>query len=113
MTFYLNGDPIDALTFLVHESRLIHFSKNYAKKLKEILPPQLFKIAIQAKVGGKVTAREDIKALRKDVTAKLYGGDVTRRMKLINRQKKGKKEMRMMGTIPVTSDIFLKLLKTS
>ena len=93
VTFYLNNEPVDALTFLVHEERKIHFAKGYAKRLKEILPPQLFKIAIQAKVGGKIIAREDIKALRKDVTAKLYGGDVTRRNKLLDRQKKGKKEM--------------------
>lgn len=113
VTFHLNGDPVDALTFLVHESRMIHFAKGYAKKLQEILPPQLFKIAIQAKVGGKIIAREDIKALRKNVLAKLYGGDQTRKDKLLKRQKKGKKEMRMMGTIPVTSDTFLKLLKTN
>ena len=113
VTFYLNNEPVDALTFLVHSERTIQFSKGYARRLKEILPPQLFKIAIQAKVGGKVVAREDIKALRKDVTAKLYGGDVTRRMKLLNRQKKGKKEMRMLGAVPVNSDIFLKLLKTN
>ena len=75
VVFHLNGDPIDALSFLVHQSRLVEFSKRYARKLRDILPPQLFKIAIQAKVGGKVFAREDIKAMRKDVTAKLYGGD--------------------------------------
>ena len=85
VTFYLNNEPVDALTFLVHEQRLLHFAKGYAKKLKEILPQQQFKIAIQAKVGGKVMAREDIKALRKDVTAKLYGGDITRRRKLLDR----------------------------
>ncbi len=73
----------------------------------------MFKIAIQAKVGGKIVAREDIKALRKDVTAKLYGGDITRRKKLLERQKKGKKELRMLGNVPVNSDVFLKLLKTN
>jgi len=108
----LNGDPVDALTFLVHESRLVEFSKGYAKKLREILPPQLFKIAIQAKVGGKVFAREDVKALRKDVTAKCYGGDISRKRKLLDKQKRGKKLMRMMGTIPVDADVFLKLLNT-
>mmetsp|Transcript_9584 Transcript_9584/g.16101 ORF Transcript_9584/g.16101 Transcript_9584/m.16101 type:complete len:272 (+) Transcript_9584:185-1000(+) len=79
VTFYLNGDPIDALTFLVHQSRAVSFSKGYAAKLKDLLPAQLFQVAIQAKVGGKVIARENIKANRKDVTAKLYGGDRTRR----------------------------------
>jgi len=97
----------------VHEERSLSFAKTYAKKLKDILPAQLFKIAIQAKVGGKIIAREDIKALRKDVTAKLYGGDITRRMKLLERQKKGKKEMRMLGNVPVNSEVFLKLLKTN
>ena len=92
---------------------MLHFAKSYAKRLSAILPPQLFQIAIQAKVGGKIIAREDIKALRKNVLAKLYGGDQTRKDKLLKRQKKGKKEMRMMGTIPVTSDTFLKLLKTN
>ena len=98
---------------MVHESRCIPFAKGYAKRLKEILPQQQFKIAIQAKIGGKIIAREDIKALRKDVTAKLYGGDRTRRDKLLNRQKKGKKEMRMLGTVPVNGEVFLKLLKTN
>lgn len=85
VTFYLNGDAVDALTFLVHADRAISFAKQYAARLKELLPGQLFKIAIQAKVGGKVIAREDVKAHRKDVTAKLYGGDKTRRMKLIEK----------------------------
>jgi GTP-binding protein LepA len=106
----LNGDPIDALTFLIPEHRAISFSKNYARKLKDILPAQLFKIAIQAKIFSKIVAREDVKAMRKDVTAKCYGGDITRKRKLLDKQKKGKKQMRMLGNIPVTSDTFLKLL---
>ena len=76
---------MDALTFLVHEQRMLHFAKSYAKRLSAILPPQLFQIAIQAKVGGKVIARENIKALRKNVLAKLYGGDQTRKDKLLNK----------------------------
>jgi len=79
VVFHLNGDPVDALTFLIHESRAVNFAKNYCRKLKELLPAQLFKIGIQGKIGGKVIAREDIKAVRKDVTAKCYGGDVTRK----------------------------------
>ena len=110
--FHLNGDPVDALSFLVHESRLVEFSKGYARKLKDILPAQLFKIAIQAKVGGKVFAREDVKAVRKDVTAKCYGGDISRKRKLLDKQKRGKKLMRMLGTVPVDADVFLKLLNT-
>lgn len=110
--FHLNGDPVDALTFLVHEQRLLTFARSYAKKLSEILPAQLFKIAIQAKVGGKVVAREDVKAMRKDVTAKCYGGDISRKRKLLEKQKKGKKMMRMLGTVPVNAEVFLKLLNT-
>ena len=85
VVFALNGEEVDALTFLVHDSRLLQFARGYAKKLKEILPAQLFKIAIQAKVGGKIVAREDVKALRKDVTAKCYGGDITRKRKLLDK----------------------------
>lgn len=79
VVFHINGEPVDALTFLIHESRAQRFAKNYCIKLKELLPAQLFKIAIQGKIGGKVIAREDIKAVRKDVTAKCYGGDITRK----------------------------------
>ena len=111
--FYLNGEPVDALSFLMHEKRVRSFASGYAKRLKEILPAQLFQIAIQAKVGGKVMARETIKATRKDVTAKCYGGDVTRKRKLLDRQKKGKKELRMLGNVPVGADVFLKLLKAN
>lgn len=111
VVFHLNGDPVDALTFLVHSERAIPFAKDYALRLKELLPSQLFKIAIQAKVGGKVIAREDVKAARKDVTAKCYGGDISRKRKLLDRQKKGKKQMRMLGSVPVDSNLFLGLLK--
>jgi len=109
--FHLNGDPVDALTFLVYKDKARKFSENYAKRLKEILPPQLFAVAIQAKVGGKIIARESIKALRKDVLAKLYGGDQTRKDKLLKKQKKGKKLMRTLGKIEVKPDVFFKLLK--
>lgn len=77
------------------------------------MPSQLFKIAIQAKVGGKVIAREDVKAARKDVTAKCYGGDISRKRKLLDKQKKGKKAMRMLGSVPVSSSLFLGLLKNN
>ena len=113
VVFHLNGEPVDALSFLVHESRARAFARSYALKLKEILPSQLFKIAIQAKVGGKVISREDVKALRKDVTAKCYGGDISRKRKLLDKQKKGKKAMRMLGDVPVGADVFLKLLKNN
>lgn len=111
VAFALNGDSVDALTFLIHESRAVDFAKSYCRKLKELLPAQLFKVAIQGKIGGKVIAREDIKAVRKDVTAKCYGGDVTRKRKLLEKQKRGKKRMRMLGNVPVDSEVFLGLLK--
>ena len=111
VVFHLNGEPVDALTFLIHESRAVSFAKGYCLKLKDLLPTQLFKIAIQGKIGGKVIAREDIKAMRKDVTAKCYGGDVTRKRKLLDKQKRGKKRMRMLGNVPVNADVFLGLLK--
>jgi len=111
VVFALNGENVDALTFMLHKSRAQYFGRSYCERLKELLPPQLFKIAIQAKIGGKVIAREDIKAVRKDVTAKCYGGDVTRKRKLLDKQKAGKKKMRMLGNVPVDSSVFLGLLK--
>jgi len=111
VVFCLNGDNVDALTFLIHDSRAVSFAKAYCIKLKELLPAQLFKVAIQGKIGGKVIAREDIKAMRKDVTAKCYGGDVTRKKKLLEKQKRGKKRMRMLGNVPVNAEVFLGLLK--
>lgn len=112
VVFHLNGDPVDALTFLVHTDRVRSFSMNYARKLKELIPSQQYSVAIQAKVGKKVVARETVKAVRKNVTAKCYGGDQTRKNKLLDRQKKGKAQMRMLGTVKVTSQTFLGLLKT-
>ena len=109
--FHLNGEPVDALTFLVYREKARQFSLHYARKLKTILPPQQFAVAIQAKIGGKIICRESIKALRKDVTAKLYGGDNTRRTKLLDKQKKGKIIMRQLGKINVNADVFFKLLK--
>lgn len=109
--FHLNGEPVDALSFLVYTDKARSFSLYYARKLKDILPQQQFAVAIQAKIGGKVICRETIRALRKDVTAKLYGGDNTRRTKLLDKQKKGKKLMRQLGKINVNSDVFFKLLK--
>lgn len=112
VVFHLNGEPIDALTFLVHTDRARSFSMGYAKKLKELIPSQQFSVAIQAKVGKKVVARETVKAVRKNVTAKCYGGDQSRKNKLLDRQKKGKAQMRMLGSVKVTSATFLGLLKT-
>lgn len=107
----LNGQLVEEMTHIVHVSHARSAAKRIAARLKESIPQQLFEIAIQVKVGGKVLARDDIKALRKDVTAKLYGGDVTRRMKLLKRQSEGKKRMRSIGRIEVPKDVFVSLLK--
>jgi GTP-binding protein LepA len=103
--------PVDTLSLLVHRTEAQRVGNAVTVRLKDLIPRQMFQVSLQAAIGGKVIAREDIPAMRKDVTAKLYGGDVTRKNKLLNKQKEGKKKMKKLGKVEIPSNVFIELLK--
>ena len=113
MEILINGDPVDAFASIVHREKAEGKGRELCEKLAEIIPPQMFKVAIQAAIGGKIIARDNVKEMRKDVTSKCYGGDISRKRKLLDKQKEGKKKMKQFGRVSIPSDAFIKVLKTN
>jgi GTP-binding protein LepA len=113
MDIMINGDPVDAFSCIVHRSNADNRGRSLCEKLAEIIPPQMFKVAIQAAIGGKIIARDNVKEMRKDVTSKCYGGDISRKRKLLDKQKEGKKKMKQIGKVSIPPDAFIKVLQNN
>jgi len=113
MDILINGDPVDAFACIVHRDKAEAKGRQLCEKLAEIIPPQMFKVAIQAAVGGKIIARDNVREMRKDVTAKCYGGDISRKRKLLDKQKEGKKKMKQIGKVSIPPDAFIKVLQNN
>jgi GTP-binding protein LepA len=113
MDIMINGDPVDAFACIVHREKAEGRGRQLCEKLAEIIPPQMFRVAIQAAIGGKIIARDNVKEMRKDVTAKCYGGDISRKRKLLDKQKEGKKKMKLIGKVSIPPDAFIKVLQNN